>query len=438
MCAVPCGPLAGTTPVPGDKSISHRSLIFGTLANGRTRITGLLEGDDVLCTVAAMRALGATVTRTPDGFWLVDGVGIGRLQEPAGVLDMGNSGTAARLIIGLVAGQPITSVFVGDASLSRRPMARVIRPLEQMGARFLARTGGRLPLAVAGSATPTAITYAPPEPSAQVKSAVLLAGLTTPGSTTVVEAVSTRDHTERLLRHFGVPVTTADHGDGGTQITVQGPAPLTAATVAVPGDPSSAAFPVVAAITRPGSSVRLTGVGLNPRRAGLFTTLLEMGADLKLERQRLEAGEPVADILVGGGPLRGITVPATRAATMIDEYPILAMAAACADGPTHMLGIGELRVKESDRLAAVAEGLTACGVDVDAGPDSLTVHGTGAPPRGGATVATHLDHRIAMAFLILGGCSENPVTIDDSRMIDTSFPGFRSLMTGLGATITSG
>ncbi|WP_353858062.1 3-phosphoshikimate 1-carboxyvinyltransferase [Azospirillum formosense] len=430
------GALAGTIRVPGDKSISHRSLMLGAVAVGETVIHGLLEGEDVLNTAAAMRLLGARAERGGDGVWRVRGVGLGGLGEPAQVLDMGNSGTAARLLMGLVASHPITCVFTGDASLNKRPMARVTGPLEQMGARFVGRSGGRLPLAVVGSDRTVPITYRLPVASAQVKSAVILCGLNTAGTTTVIEAEPTRDHTELMLRHFGATVTTERMEDGALAVSVVGQPELTGREIVVPADPSSAAFPAVAALLRPGSELLLPGVGMNPRRTGLYDTLIEMGANIAFENRRDEAGEPVADLRVKHGPLKGIVVPADRAPSMIDEYPILAAAAACAEGTTVMLGLKELRVKESDRLAMVADGLTKCGVKVEVGADdSLTVYGTGKPPQGGATVATAMDHRIAMSFLVLGMATTEPVQVDDGAFIETSFPGFVDLMNGVGATI---
>jgi len=426
-------PLAGDIAVPGDKSISHRALMFGALAVGETRIDGLLEGEDVLRTADAMRALGAEVERLGDGAWRVHGVGIGGLAEPVQALDLGNSGTGARLLMGLVAAHPITTFFVGDASLSRRPMARVATPLEQMGARIVAREGGRLPLAVVGARAPMPIRYRSPVPSAQVKSAVLLAGLNTPGATTVIEPQQTRDHTERMLRHFGASVTVETEPGVGRRITVAGQPELVAAPVIVPGDPSSAAFPLVAALLVPGSEVTIANVGLNPSRTGLLSCLAEMGADIVLENRREAGGEPVADLRVRAGSLRGADIPAERAPTMIDEYPILAVAAACARGRTVMRGLAELRVKESDRLAGIAEGLGRCGVRVSVEGDDLIVEGAGNFPAGGATIETHLDHRMAMAFLVLGLVANQPVRIDDARPIATSFPDFEPLMAGLGA-----
>lgn len=430
------GALAGTVRVPGDKSISHRSLMLGAVAVGETVIHGLLEGEDVLHTAASMRLLGAEAERGADGVWRVRGVGLGGLAEPAQVLDMGNSGTAARLLIGLVASHPITCVFTGDASLNKRPMARVTTPLEQMGARFVGRSGGRLPLTVVGSDQTVPVTYRLPVASAQVKSAIILCGLNTAGTTTVIEAEPTRDHTELMLRHFGATVTTERLEDGALAVSVVGQPELTGREIFVPADPSSAAFPAVAALLRPGSEVFLPGVGMNPRRTGLYDTLVEMGGDIAFENRRDQAGEPVADLRVKHSALKGIVVPADRAPSMIDEYPVLAAAAACAEGTTVMLGLKELRVKESDRLAMVADGLTKCGVKVEVGADdSLTVHGTGKPPQGGATVATAMDHRIAMSFLVLGMASADPIQVDDGAFIDTSFPDFVGLMNGLGANI---
>lgn len=430
----PSGALVGTARVPGDKSISHRALMLGALAVGETTIEGLLEGEDVLRTAAAMRALGARAERDADGIWRVRGRGIGGLAEPEDVLDLGNAGTGARLLMGLLATHRLTAFLTGDASLRRRPMGRVVAPLRLMGAEFVARAGDRLPLAVIGTAEPMPITYRLPVPSAQVKSAVLLAGLNTPGETTVIEPEPTRDHTELMLKHYGATVRVEQLPEGRA-VTIVGQPEISGRAVRVPADPSSAAFPVVAALIRPGSEISLGGIGMNPHRIGLFETLKEMGAEIVVENERAEAGEPVADLRVRASSLRGVDVPAGRAPSMIDEYPILAIAAACARGRTVMRGLAELRVKESDRLAAVAAGLSACGVAVEVGEDSLTVDGTGAPPPGGAVVPTNLDHRIAMAFLVLGMASRAPVTIDDAGPIDTSFPGFVALMNSLGARI---
>jgi 3-phosphoshikimate 1-carboxyvinyltransferase len=429
----PASPLAGTIRVPGDKSISHRALMFGTLAVGRTEITGLLEGEDVLCTAAAMCALGAGAERQPDGRWLVDGVGVGGLAEPADVIDLGNSGTAARLLLGLLGTHPITTFVTGDASLRGRPMRRVTDPVSRFGARFTTREGGLLPLCVTGAADPVPIEYTLPVPSAQVKSAVLLAGLNTPGETTVVEPHATRDHTERMLGHFGATVRTEPAEGGGKRITLVGQPELTAAPIAVPADISSAAFALVAGLIVPGSEVTVEGVGLNPSRTGLLVSLAEMGADVAYLNQRVEGGEPVADLRVRAGGLTGADIPPERAPSMIDEYPVLAVAAACAKGRTVMRGLAELRVKESDRLAGIATGLAACGVKLAVEGDDLIIDGMGGPPEGGALIETRLDHRIAMAFLVLGLATKSPVQIDDARPIATSFPGFVPLMNRLGA-----
>jgi len=429
----PSGPLRGEIRAPGDKSISHRALMLGGLAVGETTIHGLLEGEDVLRTAAAMRAMGAEVSRDDAGTWRVHGRGIGGLAEPSDVLDMGNAGTGTRLLMGVVATHPFVSFFSGDASLRSRPMARVTKPLEQMGARFVCREGGRLPTAVIGTARPVPITYRLPVASAQVKSAIILAGLNTPGRTTVVEPEPTRDHTELMLRHFGVDVT-VEPGPDGDRVSVAGQPEITGRVVRVPGDPSSAAFPIVAALLVPGSEVKIRDIGLNPRRTGIIDTLLEMGADIRVEGRRVEAGEPVGDLVVRASALRGIEVPAARAPSMIDEYLVLSVAASCASGRTVMRGLSELRVKESDRLAAIARGLAACGVRAEVDGDDLAVHGCGGPPPGGATIATKLDHRIAMSFLVMGMAARAPVAIDDASPIETSFPGFRGLMAGLGAS----
>ena len=428
-------PLRGRCRVPGDKSISHRALIFGALAIGRTRIRNLLEGDDVLRTAAALRALGARIERGRDGTWTVHGVGTGGLIEPTEILDLGNSGTGARLLMGAVATHPFATFFTGDDSLRRRPMARVIEPLTLIGARFVVRDGGRMPLAMIGTPSPMPIAYTLPVPSAQVKSAVLLAGLNAPGETTVIEPIATRDHTENMLGHFGATVSVTATENGGKRITLVGQPELKPGDLTVPGDPSSAAFPVVAALIRPGSTITIEGVGINPLRAGLYQTLVEMGARLVFSKERIAGGERVADIKVTAGALRGVEVSAARAPSMIDEFPVLAVAAAFAKGRTVMRGLGELRVKESDRLTAIAEGLEKCGVAVTIEDDTLTVEGTGTPPKGGARVAARLDHRIAMAFLVLGGAARKPVRIDDGETIATSFPGFVKLMNRLGARI---
>lgn len=429
------GPLTGIAAIPGDKSISHRALMFGGLAKGRTTIHGLLEGEDVLNTAAAMRAMGATLERQEDGRWVTDGVGLGRLQSPIAPMDMGNSGTSTRLLAGLVAGHGIRAGFYGDASLTKRPMGRIITPLEQMGARFEASEGGRLPMTVHGAAHPNAIEYRLPVASAQVKSAILLAGLRANGTTTVIEDKPTRDHSENMLRHFGVHVAVENLQDGAQAIHLKGGQDMRAgADIIVPSDPSSAAFIAVAAAICEGSDVLLPRIGMNPRRNGIFLCLSEMGADIAFENERIEAGEPVADIRVRGTKLlRGITVPESRVPSMIDEFPILFVAASFANGITRCTGLDELRVKESDRLAVMAKGLEACGVKLEIGDNALTIHGGGKPPAGGATIETALDHRIAMSFLVLGLASVAPITIDDSRPINTSFPSFISLINGLCA-----
>ena len=433
--ARPRMPLTGKIRVPGDKSISHRALMLGALAVGRTEISGLLEGEDVLATAAAVNALGAHTSPAGDGLWAVDGVGVGGLIEPEDLLDLGNSGTAARLLLGILATHPLTAFVTGDASLRRRPMGRIVEPLSRIGARFVTRKGARLPLGISGAVEPVPISYLLPVPSAQVKSAVLLAGLNTPGATTVIEPQPTRDHTERMLRHFGATVTTEPVGGGRKRITLEGYPELAAASIAVPGDPSSAAFPLIAALIVPGSEVTIEGVGINPLRTGLLECLREMGANITLLNERDEGGEPVADLRARAGPLKGADIPAERAPRMIDEFPILAVAAACASGRTVMRGLAELRFKESDRLAGIAAGLAKCGVRVAVEGDDLLVEGAGNFPAGGATIESQLDHRMAMAFLILGLAANEPVRIDDAAPIATSFPGFLSLMNGLGGEI---
>ncbi len=427
-------PLTGSITVPGDKSISHRALMFGALAVGETRITGLLEGEDVLRTAAAMRALGAEVNHDPDGTWRVAGRGVGGLVEPGDVLDMGNSGTAARLLCGILASHPLFAVMTGDASLRGRPMRRVTDPLSACGARFESREGGRLPLAVHGPRDAMPLEYRVPVPSAQVKSACLLCGLNAPGITRIEEPEATRDHSENMLRHFGASVQIEAAGRG-RMISLQGQPELRAADVVVPGDPSSAAFLVAAALLVPGSRLTIRGVGLNPLRCGLYATLAEMGADIVTQNQRVEGGEPVGDLIVGHGALHGIDVPGERAPTMIDEYPVLAVIAAHAAGVTRMRGLRELRVKESDRFAATAALLTENGARVEAEGDDMIVHGTGRPISGGALVATHMDHRIAMAALVLGLAADQPVLVDDAAFIDTSFPGFTALMNRVGGAL---
>ncbi len=437
MSSNACGPLSGVANVPGDKSISHRSLILGALSVGETSITGLLEGQDVLDTAKAMRGFGATVTEHGDGKWTVNGVGVGGFAEPDQVIDCGNSGTGVRLIMGAMATSPITVTFTGDASLNGRPMARVTDPLALFGTQSVGREGGRLPMTLVGAANPIPVEYTVPVPSAQVKSAVLLAGLNAPGKTIVIEAEATRDHTERMLAGFGAEIS-VEETDTGRVITLTGQPELKPQQIDVPRDPSSAAFPVCAALIVPGSDVLVPGIGLNPTRAGLFTTLREMGADLTYENEREEGGEPVADLRARFSPdLKGIEVPPERAASMIDEYPVLSVVASFAEGKTVMRGVKELRVKESDRIDAMAVGLRANGVEVEEGPDWWIVTGRGhGNVQGGATCASHLDHRIAMSFLVLGMATENPVHVDDAGPIATSFPIFEPLMAELGAHIT--
>lgn len=436
LSAQKSGPLTGAAVIPGDKSISHRALILGALAIGETTVTGLLEAEDVLNTAAAMRALGARLERDEGGTWHIHGIGIGGLGEPEEPLDMGNSGTAARLLIGLVSGHDISVRFTGDASLSKRPMQRIMTPLSQMGARFEARNGDKFPLTVYGARDTLGIEYRLPVASAQVKSAILLAGLNAAGNTSVIEETPTRDYTENMLRGFGVNVSRETLDDGAAKITVTGQQELTPCHIDVPADPSSAAFAVVAALITPGSDITLSNIGMNATRTGLYTTLIEMGGDITFENERLQGGEKVADLRVRYSPLKGITVPAARVPSMIDEFPILAVAASCASGTTKMSGLKELRVKESDRLAMMAKGLASCGVTLEEGHDTLVIHGTGKPPKGGAEIETALDHRIAMSFLVLGGVTENPVTIDDDSAIATSFPAFVELMNGLGTQIS--
>jgi 3-phosphoshikimate 1-carboxyvinyltransferase len=430
------GPLKGRVLVPGDKSISHRALILGALTVGETRISGLLEGEDVINTGKAMRALGASVERTGAGAWRLRGVGVGGFRTPDNVLDFGNSGTGVRLAMGAVAGCPITATFDGDASLRSRPMGRILDPVALIGARTVnAHDGGRLPVTLAGARDPVPIVYRTPVPSAQIKSAVLLAALAAPGVTTVIESEASRDHTERMLTHFGAEVTVEPDGEHGRKIMLKGEPELVPAPVVVPADPSSAAFPMVAALIVPGSEVILTNIMTNPLRTGLITTLREMGAQIETLDARSDAGEEMADVRVCGSVLRGVEVPAARAPSMIDEYPVLAVAAAFAEGTTVMRGLKELRVKESDRLAAVAAGLRANGVEVEIDGDDLIVHGRG-HAAGGGTVVTHMDHRIAMAFLVMGLTSERAVGVDDTGFIATSFPGFVDMMRGLGASFT--
>ncbi|MEM7643630.1 MAG: 3-phosphoshikimate 1-carboxyvinyltransferase [Pseudomonadota bacterium] len=434
LTAKAAGPLTGEAHVPGDKSISHRALILGALALGETRIRGLLEGQDVLDTGKAMRAFGARVDKDGDD-WIVHGVGVGGLMEPEDVIDCGNSGTGVRLLMGLAATAGFATTFTGDASLRKRPMARVTDPLALFGAQAHGRSGGRLPMTLVGTGDPVPVRYATPVPSAQVKSAVLLAGLNAPGETVVVEREATRDHSERMLAGFGAEVA-IEETDEGRVITLVGRPELSPQIIAVPRDPSSAAFPVCAALIVPGSDVLVPNIGLNPTRAGLFETLREMGADLTYENARDEGGEPVADLRARFSPdMTGVEVPPDRAASMIDEYPILSVVAANAEGTTIMRGVAELRVKECDRIDAMATGLRACGVEVREGPDWWEVDGCGVGRvQGGATVATHLDHRIAMSFLCAGMAARQGITVDDASPIATSFPIFRDLMGGLGAS----
>ncbi|WP_420858441.1 3-phosphoshikimate 1-carboxyvinyltransferase [Marivivens marinus] len=437
MTSRKCGPLTGEARVPGDKSISHRSLILGALSVGETRISGLLEGQDVLDTAKAMRAFGAEVTDHGNGEWTVNGVGVGGFAEPEQVIDCGNSGTGVRLIMGCMATSPITATFTGDASLNSRPMGRVTDPLALFGAQAFGRTGGRLPMTIVGAANPVPVTYTVPVPSAQVKSAVLLAGLNAPGQTVVIEKEATRDHTERMLVGFGADLT-VEETDAGRVITLTGQPELKPQTIVVPRDPSSAAFPVCAALITEGSDVLVPNIGLNPTRAGLFTTLREMGADLEYENLREEGGEPVADLRAKFSPnLKGIEVPPDRAASMIDEYPVLSVVAAFAEGQTVMKGVKELRVKESDRIDAMAKGLRAAGVTVDEGEDwwIVTGRGFGNVP-GGVTVESRLDHRIAMSFMVMGMATEKPMRVDDGGPIATSFPIFEPLMASLGAQVS--
>lgn len=436
MIARPSGPLVGAAEIPGDKSVSHRALILGALAVGETRIEGLLEGQDVLDTAKAMRAFGAEVERLGPGSWRVRGVGVGGFAEPSEVIDCGNSGTGVRLVMGAMATSPITATFTGDASLCSRPMGRVTEPLALFGARAVGRAGGRLPLTLVGAQNPLPVEYRSPVPSAQVKSAVLLAGLNAPGITTLIEAEPTRDHTERMLRGFGAEVETEATASGRV-IRLVGQPELRPLSISVPRDPSSAAFPVCAALMVEGSDVIVPGIGLNPTRAGLYFTLREMGANLAFENEREEGGEPMADLHARFSPaMQGIETPPERAASMIDEFPILAALAACAEGRTVMRGVKELRVKESDRIDAMARGLEAMGVRVEETEDSLTVHGMGpGGVPGGGTAAARLDHRIAMSFLCLGLAAKAPASVDDASPIDTSFPNFVPLMRCLGAAL---
>lgn len=443
------GPLNGYLRIPGDKSISHRSIMFGALAQGETIVSGLLEGDDVMNTAHAMNAMGAHIQKSDDGLWRIQGTGQTDLKnpdlntkglnkqgliEPTQIIDMGNSGTSTRLIMGILAGYDFAVTLTGDASLIKRPMARVITPLQQMGATFLSRSNNRLPLTMKGSSSLKAIEYTLPVASAQVKSAIILAGLRANGTTTVIEPEPTRDHSENMLRHFGIPIQVENIAAHAQAIHVPSGGILQGCAIDVPSDPSSAAFPTVAALLSAGSELKMSRMCINPRRTGLYQTLQEMGADITFEHERLELGEQTATMTVRGGtPLKGIDVPPERVASMIDEFPILAVAAACAHGTTRMTNLAELRVKESDRLAMMAKGLQDCGVKLEKGADSLTIHGTGNAPTGGAFIETALDHRIAMSFLILGTVTEEPITIDDISPINTSFPHFIDMMNDIGA-----
>ena len=431
---MPSGPLRGTIRVPGDKSISHRSIMLGALAVGETRVTGLLEGEDVLSTAAAMRAMGASVERIGDGEWSVHGVGVGALLQPQAPLDMGNSGTSTRLLMGLVASHPISAQFIGDASLSKRPMGRVIEPLSQMGAAFDASEGGRLPLTVRGAMPAVPISYRLPVASAQVKSAVLLAGLNTPGITTVIEPVPTRDHSERMLRGFGADLSVEVEGDGTRVIRLVGEAELKPQTIEVPGDPSSAAFFIVAALIVPGSELTIQNVGLNPTRAGIVEVLRQMGGQIEEVNRREVGGEPVADLVVRHSARTGIAVDPALAPSMIAEFPALFVAASLAEGTTVTTGLEELRVKESDRIAVMAAALAGAGARVTETADGLTIEGSGGEPLRGTSnsrTKTHLDHRIAMSMAIAGLASRDGVEVDDTRPIATSFPVFEALLDGL-------
>ncbi len=429
---MPAGALCGTFRVPGDKSISHRALMLSALAVGESRITGLLEGEDVLATAAAMRSMGASIERTEDGEWRVHGVGVGGLLQPATALDMGNSGTSTRLLMGLVASHAITASFIGDASLSQRPMGRVTEPLSLMGADFTESPGGTLPLMLRGAAPAVPITYRLPVASAQVKSAILLAGLNTPGITTIIEPVPTRDHSERMLAGFGAEITVETDSAGVRTIRIRGEAELRPQTIEVPGDPSSAAFFMVAGLIVPGSDITIENVGMNATRAGLYAVLRQMGGQIEAVNPREVGGEPVADLRVRHSQLTGIEIDPAVAPSMIDEFPVLFVAAALAKGRTVTSGLDELRVKESDRLSVMAAALTAIGARVEETADGLTIDGTGGEPLGGGgPIATHLDHRIAMSMAVAGLVSRDGVEVDDTRPIATSFPMFKILLEGL-------
>ena len=430
--------LSGEVDLPGDKSVSHRALIFGALAVGETRIEGLLEGDDVLATARALTAYGVEIARDGPGVWRVWGAGIGGFEEPSSELDLGNAGTAARLLMGVAAHYPFASFFTGDASLRARPMSRSADPLIEMGARVTARSGCRLPLALTGSTKLLPITYTLPVASAQVKSAILLAGLAAPGETAVIEPSPSRDHSERMLRHFGAKIAVSDDAAGAQIITLTGQPELAGQKLLVPADISSAAFPLAAALIVPGSQVLLKNIGVNPLRTGLLDCVLEMDGEIQLQSPRDLSGEPVADIAVAASPLRGIDVPASRAPRMIDEYPILAILAACANGQSRLRGLNELRHKESNRFSSILAGLAAAGVSISTEGDDILIDGNGAPPPGGTKIESHLDHRIAMAFLVLGLACPKGIMVDDGAPISTSFPDFVDLMNDLGARIENG
>lgn len=428
--------LVGTFDVPGDKSVSHRSMILSAIAIGQTRVQGLLEGDDVMATKQAMIDCGAHITKQGDDY-LIDGVGMGGLRTPEKPLDLGNAGTGVRLLMGLIAGQSLQATFVGDASLSKRPMRRITDPLEEMGASVETAEGGLLPVTITGLEVPLPVSYQPKVASAQIKSAILLAGLRARGNTIVHEPHISRDHTEAMLRHFGVPVTQEVQEDGSHIVTLEGGHDLIAKDILVPRDPSSAAFVMVAALLSQDSDILLPAIGMNPQRTGLITTLIEMGGDITLSNHRLEGGEEVADIRVKSSKLHGIDVPPKRAASMIDEYPILSVAASMASGTTTMSGVAELRVKETDRIAVMAAGLRACGVSVEEGDDFMSVTGSATPPQGGVTINSQHDHRIGMSFLVLGMMSAAPIQVDDVETINTSFPSFAEKMNAVGANITA-
>jgi 3-phosphoshikimate 1-carboxyvinyltransferase len=427
------GPLTGEAEIPGDKSISHRSLILGALCVGKTTIQGLLEGEDVLCTAEAIRNFGSTVIRHSNGYWTVDGVGVGGFSEPNKVVDCGNSGTAARLILGAMATSPITATFSGDESLIKRPMERVINPLRLFGAQFFGKSGARFPMTAIGAKESIPVEYTMPIPSAQVKSAILLAGLNAPGKTTIFESQLTRDHTERMLESFGAHIS-VEYKKKGKIITLEGYPELKSQSVIIPRDPSSAAFPICAALIVEGSDISVPNITLNPSRSGLFQTLNEMGADIEYSNKRIQSGEPIADLRVKYSRLKGVNIPSSRAASMIDEYPILSVVASFAEGKTVMRGVGELRVKESDRIHAMAQGLSACGIKTEQSEETFVVHGNGDNGvNGGVNCSTFLDHRIAMSFLCLGLASKKAVSVDDYSTIATSFPNFKGLMEDLGA-----